>query len=72
MLYGVKNPHGGDRYGDGIALDFSANVSPLGTPKCVTEWMYSPDVHSLSSGQPFLPHRGLWLQAALRISGLRP
>ena len=33
MLYGVKNPHGGDRYGDGIALDFSANVSPLGTPK---------------------------------------
>ena len=37
MLYGVKNPHGGDRYGDGIALDFSANVSPLGTPKCVTE-----------------------------------
>lgn len=37
MLYGVKNPHGGDRYGDGLALDFSANVSPLGTPKCVTE-----------------------------------
>ena len=37
MLYGVKNPHGGDRYGDGSALDFSANVSPLGTPKCVTE-----------------------------------
>ena len=37
MLYGVKNPRGGDRYGDGIALDFSANVSPLGTPKCVTE-----------------------------------
>ena len=37
MLYGVKNPHGGDRYGDGIALDFSANVSPLGTPRSVTD-----------------------------------
>ena len=47
MLYGVKNPHGGDRYGDGIALDFSANVSPLGTPKCVTE--ARSEEHTLNS-----------------------
>ena len=30
------NRHGGDIYG-GIALDFSANVSPLGTPRSVTD-----------------------------------
>ena len=32
MLYGTKNPHGGDVYGAEIQLDFSANVNPLGTP----------------------------------------
>ena len=36
MLYQTKNRHGGDIYG-GIALDFSANVSPLGTPSSVTD-----------------------------------
>ncbi len=36
MLYQTENRHGGDIYG-GIALDFSANVSPLGTPKSVTD-----------------------------------
>ena len=36
MLYQTKNRHGGDIYG-GIALDFSANVSPLGTPRSVTD-----------------------------------
>ena len=36
MLYQTENRHGGDTYG-GIALDFSANVSPLGTPKSVTD-----------------------------------
>ena len=35
MLYQTENRHGGDIYG-GIALDFSANVSPLGTPRSVT------------------------------------
>ena len=35
MLYGSKNPHGGDVYGAEIALDFSANVNPLGTPPAV-------------------------------------
>ncbi len=36
MLYQTENRHGGDTYG-GIALDFSANVSPLGTPRSVTD-----------------------------------
>lgn len=36
MLYGTKNPHGGDVYGQEIRLDFSANVNPLGTPPEVT------------------------------------
>ena len=36
MLYRTENRHGGDTYG-GIALDFSANVSPLGTPRSVTD-----------------------------------
>ena len=37
MLYQTENRHGGDIYGGGIALDFSANVSPLGTPRSVTD-----------------------------------
>ena len=37
MLYQTENSHGGDIYGGGIALDFSANVSPLGTPRSVTD-----------------------------------
>lgn len=32
MLYGTKNPHGGDVYGAPVALDFSSNVNPFGTP----------------------------------------
>jgi len=32
MLYGTKNPHGGDRYGVPVELDFSVNVNPLGAP----------------------------------------
>ena len=32
MLYGTKNPHGGDVYGAELKLDFSANINPLGTP----------------------------------------
>lgn len=37
MLYGTKNPHGGDIYAEEILLDFSANVNPLGTPPGVTK-----------------------------------
>lgn len=37
MLYQTENRHGGDIYDGGIALDFSANVSPLGTPKSVID-----------------------------------
>ena len=67
MLYGVKNPHGGDRYGDGIALDFSANVSPLGTPKCVTE--------AIARGLPELyrypdPYCRALVQAIARYEGV--
>lgn len=32
MLYQTKNPHGGDRYGRQIKLDFSVNTNPLGVP----------------------------------------
>lgn len=32
MLYGLSNPHGGDIYGGGVTLDFSANTNPFGTP----------------------------------------
>jgi len=39
MLYGTENPHGGDTYFKRIALDFSANVNPLGTPESVREAM---------------------------------
>ena len=37
MLYQTKNQHGGDVYGGGITLDFSANTNPLGTPPGVLE-----------------------------------
>lgn len=37
MLYQRKNPHGGDIYGGGITLDFSANTNPLGTPPGVLQ-----------------------------------
>ena len=32
MLYQAENPHGGDRYGRAVELDFSVNTNPLGTP----------------------------------------
>lgn len=37
MLYGTVNPHGGDLYGDPVALDFSANTNPFGTPQGVLD-----------------------------------
>ena len=37
MLYQMENQHGGDVYGGGITLDFSANTNPLGTPPGVLE-----------------------------------
>ena len=37
MLYQTENQHGGDVYGGGITLDFSANTNPLGTPPGVLE-----------------------------------
>lgn len=47
MLYGLKNPHGGDIYGGGVTLDFSANTNPFGTPagvlKAVTAAL--PEIH---------------------------
>ncbi len=35
MLYQSANPHGGDRYGRAVELDFSVNTNPLGTPPAV-------------------------------------
>ncbi len=47
MLYDSVNPHGGDIYGGGTVLDFSANTNPLGTPEGVCEAVRSalPDIH---------------------------
>jgi threonine-phosphate decarboxylase len=47
MLYETKNPHGGDIYEDKIALDYSANTNPFGTPKGVLDAMSRvlPKVH---------------------------
>ena len=35
MLINKPNPHGGDIYRNAVRYDFSANVSPLGTPEAV-------------------------------------
>ena len=37
MLMDKNNPHGGDRYGKHIRIDFSANVNPFGAPDCVKQ-----------------------------------
>jgi threonine-phosphate decarboxylase len=37
MLIKSGNPHGGDIYKNKVVYDFSANVSPLGTPEAVKE-----------------------------------
>lgn len=37
MLYGTKNPHGGDIYAEPVTLDFSANTNPFGTPQGIVE-----------------------------------
>ena len=51
MLYGITNPHGGDIYGGGVTLDFSANTNPFGTPEGVMEAVRSalPEMHPLLS-----------------------
>ena len=47
MLYGTENPHGGDIYGGGITLDFSANTNPYGTPEGVLRAVQAalPEMH---------------------------
>lgn len=47
MLYGITNPHGGDIYGGGVTLDFSANTNPFGTPEGVMEAVRAalPEMH---------------------------
>lgn len=37
MLYKTRNPHGGDIYGGGVRMDFSANTNPFGTPPGVQD-----------------------------------
>lgn len=54
MLYQTENRHGGDIYG-GIALDFSANVSPLGTPRSVTDADRTRAARALPLPRPLLP-----------------
>lgn len=47
MLYGLSNPHGGDIYGGGVTLDFSANTNPFGTPAGVLQAVQAalPEMH---------------------------
>lgn len=47
MLYGLTNPHGGDIYGGGVTLDFSANTNPFGTPAGVLRAVQDalPEMH---------------------------
>ena len=47
MLYGLSNPHGGDIYGGGVTLDFSANTNPYGTPEGVLNAVKAalPEMH---------------------------
>ena len=47
MLYQTTNPHGGDIYGGGVLLDFSANTNPFGTPPGVREAIIRalPELH---------------------------
>ncbi|MDO4732221.1 MAG: histidinol-phosphate transaminase [Bacillota bacterium] len=47
MLYRTNNPHGGDIYEEKIALDYSSNTNPFGTPQGVLAAMRSalPAVH---------------------------
>ena len=47
MLYELSNPHGGDIYGGGVTLDFSANTNPYGTPAGVLNAVTAalPDMH---------------------------
>lgn len=47
MLYGITNPHGGDIYGGGVSLDFSANTNPFGTPAGVLQAVQAalPEMH---------------------------
>ena len=39
MLLEEKNPHGGYIYGDDVEIDFSANISPFGTPEAIKQSM---------------------------------
>lgn len=47
MLYQTTNPHGGDIYGGGVLLDFSANTNPFGTPPGVRDAIIRalPELH---------------------------
>ena len=47
MLYQTENPHGGDVYGREVALDFSANTNPFGTPQGVLDAITAtlPEIH---------------------------
>ncbi len=53
MLYETQNPHGGDVYGDEIALDFSANINPLGTPPAVIEAICDAAQHVRQYPDPY-------------------
>lgn len=67
MLYQTENPHGGDRYGQPVTLDFSANTNPLGTPEsvrqavidCVQQLDHYPDPYCRQLCQAIADYEGV-------------
>lgn len=67
MLMDKNNPHGGDIYGRKIALDFSANVNPFGTPQAVRQAVFDaaqgvsayPDAYCRALRRALSAHEGV-------------
>jgi len=68
LLYKTRNPHGGRLKNDGILLDFSASVNPLGAPPCAIDAISAalPDI----SAYPDPMCRRL-VEAIARYEGVR-
>lgn len=77
MLYGTRNPHGGDVYTRPVLLDFSANINPLGTPEgvmqavkdSVTQLSHYPDPYCRELVQAISDFEGLPKETVLCGSG---
>lgn len=77
MLYESKNPHGGDRGGRNIKLDFSVNTNPLGPPEAVRRAVVEsadlldqyPDPHCRALVKALSAHEGVAQRHILCGSG---